>query len=787
MSHHTSISPPYKTKSRILALAAVLLLLCIFTGRQAVAETTEADDGNLKSSDIQKTIAILEDDTQRAEVVKLLKLMAVMQEEGKTGPTETPKTPESQDLALQAQAQGVKEYLSGLVRETWRDLSVAGAGLRKTGREVREVMTALARPEAILMWRSYTLKIFIWGLACLVATFIIMHRYKDMLQSCCSDSFFGRFKSTLKYLLIVTGPNLVLILSILAIPRLSTTAPGVTVDMATGFDFLHSLIQHFFVSLSVLYIALQLAKALLSPGPNGRSTLNIHPVLARHFFHSWRVFVTYIASFIFIKYTFLEHFTAGSGSIYSICLGAMTIPIPIYLTIRILKLKSLVHIINEAESSAGFMDDLGDSLIGTEEETEENRQPDSPAAEPLDYRADMFIKKHWSTLALAGTWITSLVSIINPASASELFAGRLTGTIALIMISALLIKSERVLMLHHVPSDTAHGRRLLLNVDGLANAVVWPLAVFAALGVWGLPLSSFFESPVTLEILSRGFAILVTVAAVSLFVKFSRLATDWLLSVPNFRYNRDWRTVAPLLLTAVRALAVFIGAVVVLERLGVNIGPILAGAGILGLGVGMGAQSLVKDIINGISILMMDTLSVGDYVSIGGLSGTVETVGLRSIRLRDSYGNLAVVPNSSVSSIVNMTRDYSQDLVEFVVPYDADPDQMLKMASEVAYELSNDKDWAGQMTAPINLVGVTAFDPNGTTIRLKVNTTAGSQWAVGRELKLRLKRRMLNDGLTSPWFGQNVFNFTGDANYSLPKSERAETESVGEPKDSDSN
>jgi small conductance mechanosensitive channel len=225
----------------------------------------------------------------------------------------------------------------------------------------------------------------------------------------------------------------------------------------------------------------------------------------------------------------------------------------------------------------------------------------------------------------------------------------------------------------------------------------------------------------------------------------------------------------PLALTAVRALAVFTGVVVILERLGVNVGPILAGAGILGLGVGMGAQSLVKDVINGISILMMDTLSVGDYVTIGGRSGTVETVGLRTIRLRDAAGNLTVVPNSSVDTIVNMTRDYSQDLIEFTVPYDANPDDMLKLAGEVARSLSDDRDWQRYLMSPVDLMGVTAFDANGTTIRLKINTTAGNQWTVGRELRLRLKRKMLEAGYTSPWFGQSVFVLPGDSKYAAPR------------------
>ena len=742
------------------AVLAVFIWLPLW-GADLQAEETSGSKPPTQPDEIQRTIDLLEDDQRRRELVTLLKLLAALDEEkaeavlkqAGAGELEEPRPDPGNRGAL-------KTALSGLAEEAWRDVSASGSGLRQSWRAMKNVLKALQAPIAVEMWRPYLFKIFVWGLICLLATFIIIKKFGKLPEACDTWDFYSRFKAVIKYILIVAGPNLVLILSLLALPQLSTTAPGVTADLGIGFSFIHAFIQHFFVNLSILYITLEFAKVLFTPGQSGHSVVNVHPVLSRHFMHSLRVTAIYLACLVFFKETFMEHFV--SGSLYAVLMTALTLPLPIYLTARLTKLRRLVHAVSEAEASAAM-----------DEEPDKSGRAAEAAPKPrLDYQVDLLIKKHWTPLSIAVVWGLWLLSLINPVDTSERFVGRLIISLSLLGLAATGVTLLRRTMLRFVSRDTENGRRLLLHVDLLTNILTWIVLGGAVVTIWGLPLDSLLGNAVIRNISGRALAIVVVIVALTVFVKFSRVATEWLLSSPDLARNRNWRTMTPLVLTAVRALAVFMGVVVILERLGVNIGPILAGAGILGLGVGMGAQSLVKDVINGISILLMDTLSVGDYVTIGGKSGTVEIVGLRSIRLRDPAGNLTVVPNSAVDTIVNMTRDYSQDLVEFTVPYDADPDAMLNMAREVADELSRDRAWKPSLTSPVGVVGITAFDANGTTIRLKVNTTAGDQWAVGRELRLRLKRRMLRDGIKSTWFGQNVFYFKGQSD----TQEQTETE-----------
>ncbi len=738
--------------------------------KPAAAQPAPAADGAAHGN-IQKAITLLEDDARRGDLVKLLKLMAALEEEAAPGEAPAAEAEQPPDDAVNA-------WLGGLAGEAFRDIQATGAGIHQTWLTIRDVFMALAKPQAVAQWRPYLLKVCVWGLICLLATLVLLKKYGRPPTVAPGAVPVVRGKAALKYLLVVAGPNMVLILSFLALPPLSTTAPGVTANMATGFTFVYTLVQHFFINLSALYICLQTIKALFTCGPGGQCLVNIHPALARHFLNTLRVFAVYAVGAAFFRAVFLENFV--TGTLYYFIMGLLTLPMSIYLSFRVVKLKRLINTIAEAEIAAGDLD---------EEAPAEKAAPakdGEPLPARLDYPANHLVRKHWGSLFLAGIWTLTLIALFNPADIGDRVVGRCLGSLALVLLGVAVVKVERMVLKRVLLRDPRSGRRLLQNLDNLTNIVVWGVLAALVVGLWGVPLELVLENELAREISGRAFAILFTVGALVVFLKFSRLVTAWLLTVPDVNRNRNWRTMTPLLLTAVRTLAIFVAVVVVLERLGVNVGPILAGAGILGLGVGMGAQSLVKDVINGISILLMDTLSVGDYVTIGGKSGTVETVGLRTIRLRDASGNLTVVPNSNVDTIVNMTRDYSQDLVEFTVPYDANPDAMLRMAGEVGDELSQDRQWRRLLTSPVAVQGITAFDANGTTIRLKINTTAGNQWSVARELRLRLKRRMLHDGYKSPWFGQNVCVFRGDpsdGHPSAPPITDPEAAGDGVPKD----
>lgn len=720
------------TRLFAIALAAALLLFPAAGPLSAQAPLPlpqgEAAAGEPAPDAIQKTIDLLQDDARRAEVVRLLKLMETLQDEAGAAPAAGGVVAlDAKDQAAVEQAKGLISNLRGHVMLALRTIAGSGQGLRQSFSDFAATLKTLALLENVDKWQPYVLKVLLWGLACLLPVGFIMRKYGA--PPAYQKSVPRRARSVLRHLLIVAGPNFVLIASILLLPDLSTTEAGVTASLATGFEFIHALIAHFFVTLSVLYIALRLFDALFTCDEEGRCLVGLPPALAGHFLHSLRFMFNYTAAFVFVRGVFMANFM--TGALYSLNLSLLTLPLPIYLTARVLKLRRLVL--------------------------------------ALEYRADAFRRRSWPFLVVAFIWLTEIVSLVDPAEAGERFLGRLFGTVAVVAAATVLVKAQRRLMLLWAKRDLEGARGLLLMTDTVFNAVAWLWAGGLVLSLWGLPLGHMLSSPLALNVLGRAFTIVVTVVALVIFLRFSRRTADWLLSSREFKGSRNARTMLPLILTASRALAMFVAAVVVLERLGVNVGPILAGAGILSLGVGMGAQTLVKDVINGISILMTNTVSVGDYVTMGGQSGTVEFLGLRTVSLRDINGNLIIVPNSSVDSIINQTRDYSQEVIEFPAPYDADPDEMLRIITDEAAKLSADQEWRRYMTGPVEVIGITAFDTETTTIRLKVHAQAGLQWKVGRELRLRLKRRTLNEGYTSPWYCQNVFYYRGDPNYAAPK------------------
>lgn len=722
-------------KTCLFILSAIIICALPF---KALAQSKAAPADPAPPSEIQKTISLLEDETKRAEVVRLLKLMEAMEAETAAiqagGGAAAPGAEDEENWSL-------KRYFQFKVGQAWRMVGVSGIGLRQSLSSISDVMGALATADHFEIWRPYFLKAFSWGLMCIALVWVLFKKFGKPPKFV--PELKGRILAALRFLLLPTLPSALLILSLAPLPVLATTAKGVTADLATGFEFLHSLIQHFFISLGLLSVFLRLTSAVLRPDAEGHSLAGINPLLSLRVLHSINVVAIYLAAFVFIKGVVLEYFVVGA--LYSLSLILMTIPVPIYLTLRILKMGQLVRVINDTEIYAA-----------PEALPEENSEPADPAEVPLEHRADCFIRHYWPPILIILVWLLEILAIANPADAAERFVGRLMGTAVIVALAAITIALERRLMLRLVKRDSENGHRLLLSADTVSNVVVWLGALAMLVSLWGMPLDSILRNPLTREILGRAFAIAVTVLSLIVFLKFSSLATAWLMSSKELYDNRNMRTMLPLVLTVVRTMAVFIGVVVILERLGVNVGPILAGAGILSLGVGMGAQTLVKDVINGISILLMNTISVGDYVTMAGKSGTVEFLGLRTARLRDTSGNLIIVPNSSVTDIVNMTRDYSQELVELPVPADVDLDAMLDMTREVAGELSNDPVWKLSMTAPVDVFGVSAFNEKTSTIRLRVNAKAGSQWAVGRELRLRLRRRTREEAAKSPWFSYNL-------------------------------
>jgi moderate conductance mechanosensitive channel len=225
-------------------------------------------------------------------------------------------------------------------------------------------------------------------------------------------------------------------------------------------------------------------------------------------------------------------------------------------------------------------------------------------------------------------------------------------------------------------------------------------------------------------------------------------------SVTTLREKRG-RTIAQLLRSVGRVVIVTIG-ILLTFNVFINIAPVLAGAGILGLAISFGAQSLVRDFISGFFILLENQFAVGDVIEAAGKSGVVEKMTLRVVVLRDLEGTMHVIPNGQITVVSNKTRGWARAVVDISVPYTEDVDRALSVVRDEAAQFSTDKTWGLQLDGPVEVPGVESMTDSSLSIRTLLKTQPGSQWNVAREFRRRLINRFTKESIESPFQQRRV-------------------------------
>ncbi|HDP98925.1 MAG TPA: mechanosensitive ion channel family protein, partial [bacterium] len=204
-------------------------------------------------------------------------------------------------------------------------------------------------------------------------------------------------------------------------------------------------------------------------------------------------------------------------------------------------------------------------------------------------------------------------------------------------------------------------------------------------------------------------------------------------------YKKRADTLGSVIQHLLNVFIIVIAVIMFLGQIGVEIGPILAAAGIVGLAIGFGAQSLVKDVINGFFILLEDQIRVGDVVQIGGKGGLVEKVNLKMTILRDLAGNVHFVPNGNIDIVTNMTKGFSRYVFDIGVAYREDVDEVIDVIKQVGTELQNDPEFSADILEPVEILGLDQFANSAIVIKARITTKPIKQWRVGREFNRRLK------------------------------------------------
>jgi small-conductance mechanosensitive channel len=258
------------------------------------------------------------------------------------------------------------------------------------------------------------------------------------------------------------------------------------------------------------------------------------------------------------------------------------------------------------------------------------------------------------------------------------------------------------------------------------------------------------EKPVRilLTLLVASILVRVAVRGTRRFVNsVHRRTPSRLLSV---RAEQRMTTIADALASLVRVVIWVVALLLVLDEVNVNLAPLLAGAGIAGVAIGFGAQSLVKDYISGLFILVEDQYGVGDVVTVGEATGTVEDLNLRVTRVRAVDGTVYFVPNGEIRKVGNSSMEWSRALLDTAVGGDADVAAVSAAIAEEATGLAGDPQFRDVILDEPEVWGVQSMTPDGVTIRLTVKTAPRQQWLVARELRTRIAARLRRDGVPGP-------------------------------------
>ncbi len=206
----------------------------------------------------------------------------------------------------------------------------------------------------------------------------------------------------------------------------------------------------------------------------------------------------------------------------------------------------------------------------------------------------------------------------------------------------------------------------------------------------------------------------------------------------------------------------FLAVLQVLPLIGFNLAPLLASAGVAGVAIGLACQTVVKDCLNGMLVLVEDQYNVGDVIKIAGVSGQVEAMSLRKTMLRDGDGTLYIVPNSQITTVANMTRDYSVATINVDVDFSADPDEVLRVLGEVAKGVREDPAYKDAFLEDPTLLGVDAIKGSQVTYPIVLKTRANQQWAAKRELQRRVRIALMEHHML-PGDPLRVFSTDGSA------------------------
>jgi small-conductance mechanosensitive channel len=377
----------------------------------------------------------------------------------------------------------------------------------------------------------------------------------------------------------------------------------------------------------------------------------------------------------------------------------------------------------------------------------------------------------WHYLAIVLDLALWAVWALNIRNGYSLLLQYFVGTVAVALITRLATIAALSLIdrgfrispdiLQRFPGLETRANRYLPLLRKIVSAIIAFIGFVALLEVWGVDaIVWFYGGQIGSRLLSAVATIGVAVLAAAAIWEASNALMDRKLTAlsrdGHFARAARLRTFQPMLRTALLCLIVTVVGLTALSEIGVNVAPLLAGAGIVGIAIGFGSQKLVQDLITGLFLLLENTVQVGDNVTVSGLSGTVENVSIRTIRLRAADGAVHIVPFSAVTTITNASRGAGNAAVSVNVSYKEDTDRAGQILKDIVAEMRREPEYRQAIRGDLELWGVDKVDGSMASIVGQIRCTDSGRWPVQREFNRRMKRRFQESGIEIASAGQTI-------------------------------
>ena len=715
----------------------VFLLLWVFFAPVEAAFAQE-ESGPGAVDDIDQVIATIEDEQKREALLEQLRVLSeaarALQEQEATS---SPGADLMRDLSTRSQA-----ISSGLVRAA-RTLASLPSAIGVLG-------TRLQITEQRGIWLGAIYKIIavlLCGLAAELAAKRLLKRPRDVLESTDRARFWSRIPLQFGRLLLET----------LALAAFAVAGYGALSVLEPSEATRLMIIA--LINATVLARAIAaLARFVFSPRVSGLRLLPVSDENANYWF-VWvrRLNLVGVYGYVFVETGLLLGFPPALHSVLLALLGLLILLMLIMLVQQ--NRRGVADAISGSESAIGAIAVLRARL------------------------ADF-----WNVFAIIylavvyGIWVSGV-----PGGFALVVRGSLMSLLIVGIAIAVGMAVHRIIdrgfrlsdeLRRRFPRLESRTNRFVPRLKAAASIVIVATALISVLEVWGVDVLAWFESDVGRDVGSRAGSIVLIVAIAMVIWELLSIVIEHWISQAQEDSVRSARleTLLPLARKAASIVITVVVTMTVLSELGVNIGPLLAGAGVVGLAVGFGAQTLVKDIITGAFILIEDSISIDDFVDVSGHEGTVESLSIRTIRLRDTSGSVHTVPFSAVTSIINYTRDYGISLLYITVAYREDLDHVIEVLNELGEELLQDPELGKDILEPMVVQGVQRLDDSGVTLRAKIKTVSGTQWNMRRQFYGHMKKRFDERGIEIPFPHRTIYFGADQEGKALPARVRMETD-----------